>query len=187
MKRNLLLCVCVFFVTLTASAQWNVQGGLNFSSTTADGVGTKVGYRIGVGYETSTAQTPWAFQTGLFFQSKGAKIESIKMTANYLEIPLYAAFNAKLNDKGTGLVFNAGPYLAYGVSGKTKADNLGEMDTFDDKTGLERFEAGLGFGAGVKFDTFTISVQYQFGLTKLMNVEGAAKNTNFGIVAKYSF
>lgn len=40
--------------------------------------------------------------------------------------------------------FKGGPYLAYGVGGKTKIDGVSEKaDTFGDD-GLKRFDAGLG-------------------------------------------
>lgn len=186
MKRNLLLSVCAFFMALTASAQWNVQAGLNLSDNNGEDAKTKLGYNIGIGYETSTAKTPWSFQTGLYFQSKGAKAdEGITMTANYLEVPLCGAYTKELNN-GMKLVFSTGPYLAYGISGKTTVRNI-KGDTFSDNgAGVKRFELGANYGVGLKIDKWTVGIQAQMAVTKMFDTDDSPKNSNLSFIVKFA-
>lgn len=106
---------------------WNAKVGMNISNLTTDGIDAKVGFRVGVGTEYAFNEM-FSLQPSLFFSTKGGKVGSgelggisAKVTMNemYLELPVLGAarFNVANN---TNLVISAGPYLAYGVGGKTK-------------------------------------------------------------------
>ena len=112
---------------------------------------------MGIGLEVPFANTNiWSFQTGLNFISKGVKgngvtdawdVVDVTINQLYLELPLMAFF------------FKGGPYLAYGVGGKTKIDGVSEKaDTFGDD-GLKRFDAGLGLGVAFEFGKIVVGVE----------------------------
>lgn len=81
----------------------------------------------------------------------------------YLEVPLMGTMRFGL--KNADVVFNAGPYLAVGVGGKTKASYRGESvseKTFGDD-GLNRFDMGMGIGLGLEFDRFLVGLDTRYG------------------------
>lgn len=85
--------------------------------TANDVTDMKVGYALGVGLDYPISNS-WAFQSGLMFTGKGYKVGDIKAKAHYLEIPLLAAYKAPIADD-VNFVANAGPYLAFGIGGKS--------------------------------------------------------------------
>ena len=130
MKKSVLF-ILFALVSVAGFSQitgWNAKVGMNVSNWTTDGVDEKVGFRVGVGTEYAFNDM-WSLQPSLFFSTKGGKVDSgemlgasAKVTMNqmYLELPVMAAarFNVANN---TNIVITAGPYLGYGVGGKTKA------------------------------------------------------------------
>ena len=83
----------------------------------------------------------WSFQTGLNFISKGVKgngvtdawdVVDVTINQLYLELPLNG-WCSDTTASNFDLLFKGGPYLAYGVGGKTKIDGVSEKaDTFGD-------------------------------------------------------
>ena len=117
----------------------------------------------------------WSFQTGLNFISKGVKGDGVTdawdvvdVTINqlYLELPLMVG--ARIHTASNfDLLFKGGPYLAYGVGGKTKIDGVSEKaDTFGDD-GLKRFDAGLGLGVAFEFGNIVVGVETGTSFTKV--------------------
>ena len=94
---------------------------------------------------------------------------------------------ARLNlGKNYSASLSAGPYIAYGVGGKTSGemeeyDYSSEynpnrsyrfrIDTFgnriDDKMGNKRFDAGLMFGLNIKYHKFIFGAELQLGMIKV--------------------
>lgn len=147
------------------------------------------------------------FQPGLLFTGKGAKTQSGDATTNnyskattnpfYLEVPANFVIKAPISG-GTKLFVGAGPYLAAGISGKTKIENvrpiLGSSKverniefSDDDPTTLD-YEEGAGFGilrrfdygfngmAGIEGRNMVLGVNYGLGMAKLQS--GANNNEN---------
>ena len=84
----------------------------------------------------------------------------------YLELPLMVG--ARIHTASNfDLLFKGGPYLAYGVGGKTKIDGVSEKaDTFGDD-GLKRFDAGLGLGVAFEFGNIVVGVETGTSFTKV--------------------
>ena len=130
MKKSVLF-ILFALVSVAGFSQitgWNAKVGMNISNWTTDEVNAKVGFRVGVGTEYAFNDM-WSLQPTLFFSTKGGKLDSgemmgvnAKVTVNqmYLELPVMAAARFNVADN-TNIVVSAGPYLAYGVGGKTKA------------------------------------------------------------------
>lgn len=125
-----------------------------------------------------------AFQAGIthrfsiiseaYFITKGGKLESNNplttdertIRLNTIESPLLARFHF-----GKFYV-NAGPSLAYNVSGKMKTDEVSQSLSFSDSNnGLKRFDAGVQAGAGytfrIKQKQVVLDVRYSYGLTNI--------------------
>lgn len=145
--KKLAFFILLSLVTLGVSAQsnlkWNVNAGIGMSNwygDDTDGTDAKFAYKVGIGLEVPFANTNiWSFQTGLNFISKGVKGDGVTdawdvvdVTINqlYLELPLMVG--ARIHTASNfDLLFKGGPYLAYGVGGKTKIDGVSEKaDTF---------------------------------------------------------
>lgn len=180
--KKLFFVILLSLAALGASAQselrWNVNAGVGMANWYGGDVDTdaKFAYKVGVGLEVPFANTDvWSFQTGLNFISKGAKgagitddwdIVDITVNQLYLELPLMVG--ARLHTASNfDMLFKAGPYLAYGVGGKTE-----DYDTFGDD-GLKRFDAGLGIGVAFEFDKIVVGVETGVGLAKLVSGVGA--------------
>ena len=129
MKKFKLSLIIAFLgmVTLVGaqSVSYSIKGGLNMSNFYGDELddkNMKVGFHVGVGADLEFVPN-MGIQTGLFFSSKGAKYTfntaELEVNANYLQLPVHFAYKIDVMP-GTRVVLHAGPYVAYGVGGKTK-------------------------------------------------------------------
>ncbi len=120
----------------------------------------------------------------------GANYVKTRFNPIYVQVPLNLVILAPL-DKRNGLFFNAGPYIAIGVGGKSKTDSkIGALtssssssikfsnddpftseqdDAAYDK--LKRFDYGLNFGGGFQFQHLILKVNYGLGLAKINSTE----------------
>lgn len=168
MKKLLVLAVVLLGAILPAAAQVEVSvnagvGAAGWIGSDADNTDMKFGYRVGLGLDAPINNT-WGFRSGLNFEGLGAKIGGVTAKPLYLEIPLMATAKMPVVD-AVDVVFNFGPYIGFGVGGKLSSD-LGSSDAFGDY-GMNRFDAGLGLGAGVDVDHFRFGLDTRFGLTKV--------------------
>ena len=187
-----------FFSTEKSDApiSLGVRAGLNLSTLTGDntdGFKTGVGFNAGVNVEIPVFQS-LSIQTGLYLTNKVAKMEEgdYKMTQNkmYLQIPVQASYRYNFSDNMQWQV-NAGPYIAYGIAGKTKDEEMGESieyNSFSDEGGLKKLDLGLALGTGVTFSNIFVGVNYELGLTKINDQgSGSIKNSNLSINVGYNF
>ena len=201
----------VLFVTMMAvgaKAQVYVQGGLNLANiTNTNSGGTDKNnllttFNVGVMSRFGLSPT-FDLESGILLSGKGAKAERYFGTNNsdfikakfnplYLEVPLNAIVKIPLNVKSTSSIFfNAGPYIAVGVGGKSTNDNniLGVQSsssnkiTFNNDNPLtsqqedagynkfKRFDYGLNFGGGIDFGKFILKANYGLGLSKIRSTQ----------------
>ena len=116
---------------------------------------------------------------GLFpmdMKVEGISLSESSFRRDYLQLPILARFNWKIG-KDVKLHVAAGPYLAYGISGKTKytdreisdkgyLTNSDSWGTFKGSDFRKRFDWGLMLNAGVEVKRFTLNVSYDMGLDK---------------------
>lgn len=166
---------------------WGVELGLNSStlSSSVDGanayIDRRTNFTLGVTYDYPIQAVPnLSVMGGLFYISKGCKSGEMKVNANYLELQATAKYSYTLpilnNDlKAFAL---AGPYVAYGVGGKTKQED------YDDEYGTEeqpifdvlnRFDAGLVLGFGVEYKRYSLTCRWGIGLMNTFNSDKAAE------------
>ena len=204
MKQTLLIAALALCIT-TVKAQAYIQGGLNFANitTTNNGQTEKnnmlTTFNVGILSRFGLSKTV-DLESGLLFTGRGSKAETyfnggndyVKSTFNpyYAEVPLNVIVKAPL-EKKTALFFNAGPYLAIGVAGKSKTDSkIGPLtssssssikfsnddpftsqqdDAAYDK--LKRFDFGMNLGAGIEFEHLLLKINYGVGFAKINSTE----------------
>ena len=202
-KIKLSLVIALLGMVSLVGAQntsFSIKGGLNMSNFYGDELSDKnmkTGFHIGVGADFEFAPN-MAIQSGLLFTSKGAKYTTdlvsteLNANANFLQLPLHFAYKIDVMP-GTRVVLHAGPYVAYGIGGKTSAGNV-EVDTFKDDAfldvlnGLKPFDAGIGLGVGAEFGSILLDLGWDMGLTNLSRVNGYdVKTQNAYLSVGYKF
>jgi hypothetical protein len=189
----------------SAQAQFKIgpKIGMNLSTMTLKSSGISldpqmlVGFHAGLITEISFTEN-LKLQPGILFSTKGSKYEltflgetfDYSLTPGVIEVPVNAFY---IYGKGpVKLILFAGPYVAYGITGKSKIngesqDILYGSTTEDD---MKPFDFGLNFGAGVNVNGFMISAQYGFGLLNLApdnTGDTDMKNKVIGISVAYMF
>lgn len=203
MKKNLLLLSISIMICLTIQAQvkFGPKLGLNIANCafnykeSGDEPDTKMRLAFAIGgvidYGFSDA---FSLQSGLMFSSKGFSYDLDKMgdqtftydgyeraILNYIEMPIHAVYKIK------GFQIYAGPYIAFGISGKYKWDytytmngqeesekddmklkpKMGEVkegDLDDDEGAYSGLDYGLNFGIGYEIKSILINAGYSLGL-----------------------
>ena len=202
-----LTTLCTTSLFAQSPIKFGIDAGVNLSNSSLDAGDldkkAKVGFQVGVVVEYEL--TPDFFlQSGLSFTTKGSKIEdkslgvtqSLSINQMYLQLPVYAAYKIEVTPT-TKIVFNAGPYLAYGIGGKISWKNqvIGgdaiisgttKYDTFGDDW-LKRFDFGLGGGVGVEFSQIVVGLKYELGLSNINRSESAYRNRNASLTVGYRF
>ena len=110
-----------------------------------------------------------AFQSGLMFTQKGFKYDGSdnKIKVTWLEVPMNFAY--KMND----FQVYAGPYVAFGLSGKYEWDDSEGSGSEDldfgnsDSDDLRGFDYGLNFGLGYQTGNILFNAGYSLGLANL--------------------
>ncbi|HEX7753734.1 MAG TPA: porin family protein [Niabella sp.] len=229
-KNQLLktLAIAAVAVVISGSAMAQVEigirAGANFSNATIkDANGKKVDTKINPGWHAGvTFDIPVAdefyVQPGALFSTKGYKITSdnsdatYKETPSYIEVPINFLYKPEL---GSGkLLLGVGPYVAYGLGGKWKADasgSFGPIDVNGKADGSLKFKNDIkpgdndavygkpfDFGGNLLFgyefaNKLSVQLNGQLGLVNLMpkydgqKQDGTIKNSQFGISVGYKF
>ncbi|MGG9971988.1 porin family protein [Ferruginibacter sp. SUN002] len=207
--KTLITGLAVFLILTNANAQTvYVQGGLNLANITTTNSGNteenKLLPTFNVGFMGRFGLSKVVdLEAGLLFTGKGSKAETffnggtdyVKTRFNplYIELPLNVVVTVPFNKtSASGFFFNAGPYVAVGIAGKSKVDTkfgpLTTSSTEDIKFAnddpftseqddaaydkLKRFDYGLNIGGGVKMKSVILKANYGFGLAKINSTAG---------------
>jgi Outer membrane protein beta-barrel domain len=206
MKKVLLGLFLTTAAALSTKAQVYIQGGLNLANITKTNDGQTEDNNILPSFNAGILGRldivpMFALESGVLLTGHGSKAETyfnggtnyIKTKFNplYIQVPLNAVVKIPLGAKETNVFFNAGPYAAIGIGGKSKRDSriLGvttsetsdiEFNDDDPTTTeqenarydrLKRFDYGLNFGGGFQFQHFIIKANYGLGLAKINSTE----------------
>lgn len=224
MKKAFLLTF-ILLLGINTKAQdsplrFGIKAGINLSNATIDNKKAdsklKVGYQIGATVDYSFTRE-WLIQSGLSFTTKGSKIDDFYAgrmeggdgrgtthTFNqlYLQLPIYAAYRINVSDN-FNLVIGAGPYMAYGLGGKSKeklhkavfgdGSTKREFDTFGDGDNgdseqLKRFDFGLGLNVSGEFGKIVVGLGYEHGLLNVAAYDGLKyRNRSAALTLGYKF
>jgi hypothetical protein len=194
MKRILMIVLAVFLlagISASAQAKWGVTAGLNFNTSkfTEVDVKARTGWNAGA---TLLVDLPLGFslQPSLVYHEKSANLtEKVSQTMGYIELPVSVQWGPDL------LIFrpfvDVTPYIGYALSNKISASVAGLEFNEKGWEGKERFEYGLGLGAGVNVWKLQLIARYNWNFGSLYNVEGwndikpnlkglSTENENFG-------
>lgn len=110
----------------------------------------------------------------LYYVKKGGKLKAgnplttneSSLRLNTLELPVLARFHLGK------FYMNAGPSIAYNLSGKNTMGNLSTKLSFNNSgEGFKRFDAGVQMGGGVEFPfkqkRIALDIRYSYGLTDI--------------------
>ncbi|MCD7973543.1 MAG: PorT family protein [Candidatus Azobacteroides sp.] len=145
------------------------KAGLNLTGFSGDMNDTKmiINYHLGITADIELADGLYIL-TELDLINKGAKYkpkngEHVKFKPIYVQFPIHIGHKMNL-DEVTRLVFSVGPYFAYGIGGKIKANE--KTDFFGDET-FKRFDMGFGAKIGMEVNNIAVNVGYDFGLLNI--------------------
>lgn len=205
MKKVFLSLALISAITLASQAQVYVQGGLNLANITKNNDGQTEknnilpSFNVGILGRLPLADV-FSLESGLLLTGRGSKAETYfnggadyvksKFHPLYLEVPLNAVVKIPM-DKTSSVFFNAGPYVAMGIAGKSRQESkFGPLSTSSTKdiefsnddpftseeedagyNKLKRFDFGLNFGGGFQFQHLILKVNYGLGLAKINSTE----------------
>jgi hypothetical protein len=202
---------------MEAQVSWNIKGAyqLNMSDRAFEDNKALSGGRIGGGL-TYRLSRMWAIQPSLYVSLKGMKLSSEytkgeermndtvtvtevkkhrKIRALYLEMPINIQLRIPVG-KGNTLLLATGPFVAYGIGGKThyektvgKATKVGgdagdaflytgsdasysktveNVGTFDkDGMGFRRFDMGWNWDMGLQIKKMIVDIYLTYGMVSL--------------------
>jgi hypothetical protein len=206
MKKVFLTLSLITAITVSTRAQVYIQGGLNLANITKTNDGQTEDnnilptFNVGVLGRLPLADV-FSLESGLLLTGRGSKAETYfnggnnyvktKFNPLYLELPLNAVVKIPLGPKETNVFFNAGPYAAMGIGGKSKSESkIGLISSNSEKNiefsnddpftsqeedagynKLKRFDYGLNFGGGFQFNQIILKANYGLGLAKINSTE----------------
>jgi len=146
-------------------------GGAN--SSLSDYKKSNNGIQAGASFQAGI--TPgFSMVTELYFMRKGGRLKSNNplttsesiLRLNTIELPVLARFHFGK------FYLNAGPSIAYNLSGTRKIDDVSNKLSFSNSTaGFKRFDAGVQMGGGVEFPfkkrRIALDIKYNYGLTNI--------------------
>jgi Outer membrane protein beta-barrel domain len=200
---------CLVFAAILAFAnlksQTYIQGGLNLANITKTNNGQTEknnilpSFNAGILARFGLSETV-DLESGLLLTGRGSKAETYfnggadyvkaKFNPLYVEVPLNLIVKIPL-DKTSGIFFNAGPYVAIGVGGKSKTESkfgplsasssssikFSNDDPFTSQQDdaaydkLKRFDFGVNIGGGFQFEHVLLKVNYGLGFAKINSTE----------------
>lgn len=152
-------------------------------------------------------------ESGLYYTKKGYYYEPSKgseVTCNlyYLQLPLMVGYKV-LSSNSVELALKAGPYVAYGINGKTKekmsvettttkTDGNGNMEIvkkneevtndFDSFDHFKRFDAGAKAALNCTIKkSFLVGVTYEHGFANISESESEAFNKTIALTLGFNF
>lgn len=195
---------------MARDAAVSVNAGVGVSGHSGEANGNlRFAYRVGVGVDVPFSSV-WGLRTGLNFEQIGSKNglkiplgdfdfgelvgTSLAATTRqyYLDLPLMATASAAFGSE-QAVVFSFGPYLAWGVGGKSKTKYnaaAGQTEISGDVFGdgdntLRRFDFGLGAGAELQINRhFSVGLDSRLGLRHL---QAHSESVNYAVFATVGY
>lgn len=168
---------------------FGVKIGANLSSLAGDAKEMKSAIRYQIGLTADIAlSNQLVLLTALNLQEKGLKNNSkqedaLKLSPVYMQLPIHLAYKLTLA-QDLNLLVGAGPYLAYGLGGKTK----GTSEKLFDSSMLKRLDYGAGASAALDFGKIGLGAGYDIGLNNISAPKGTKlKNRTAYVTLGYKF
>lgn len=202
MLKRSLLAMILLTGTLYGYAQpktvtFGVKAGLDISQFSGDlnrgdldNVNSKIGYNAGVTLDFAFSQSIY-LMTGMELNSKGLtehrKGKEININATYVNMPLQLGYKLQIEDDLPTFVCRLGPYVGYGIGGKTKLKELNlESNTFSEG-GLKKLDVGIGVAVGAEIGHIAVDLGYNLGLVDISDQKENIKARNYFASVGYKF
>ncbi len=153
-------------------ASTNLNYGASNSSL-ADYKKSTDGIQAGVSFQAGITPA-FSLVSELYYMRKGGKLKAnnpitsnqSSLRLNTLELPVLARLHLGK------FYMNAGPSIAYNLSGKNTMGDLSTKLSFNNSgEGFKRFDAGVQAGGGVEFPfkqrRIALDIRYNYGLTNI--------------------
>ncbi len=207
-KLFLAFCITATSLSPVFGQAFGIKGGLNLSNMVfhPDGGGSsrhfKVhpGFHLGIITNISLSRLV-KLESDLILSTKGINVERKKAngfdptkgSANllYLDIPIAVKVFFNSNENAKPYVV-AGPYVGFGISGKTVYDGKTQEIHFGSayNQDFKALDFGLTFGGGIQFHRFLFGLNYDLGIINMFShndMGGTIYNRNFRISIGYLF
>ena len=175
----LLLATFLFCFATTANAQikFGVKGALNFNDykTKSISLDNRTGWQAGIMARFSLPIVGIGVQPEVLYTHKRSKLADESINNSYLQIPVNAIWTFGLGN--IGAFVTGGPYFSYAID-------------FDKtiKDAVDKFDWGLGLGAGLDISKIHAGVRYDWGLQNIAkNSDENIKNKAFSIFVGFFF
>ncbi len=198
--KKVILAVTALIFSVGAFAQsqdlgYGIKAGVNFPKYSFGSGDNKVESKAATNfYVTAYLDAPiftdyLYIQPGVSYQGKGAKLietdqADYKQNTSWIEVPVNVVIKFPTGTAGHFFV-GAGPYVAFGISGKNKiSDDHGNSTEVDDfKFGSDKSQKGTDFGfnflAGYQLTSgLIINGGYGLGVTNIAPESSSVKQTN---------
>lgn len=192
--KKLILSAAAVLLTLGAFAQtplgYGVKAGVNLPNYHySNDVNTKSATNFHItGYLDAPVSSNFYIQPGVSLQGKGAKFYdngdlSVTQNTMWIEVPVNAVAKFYTGDAGNFYI-GAGPYAAFGISGKNKWESRSGITETKFEFGKDKsqkgFDAGVNFLAGYQLSSgLTLGAGYGLGLTDIApDNSGSLKQNN---------
>lgn len=197
---EVILLISIFLTATHINAQekkttFGLKVGLNASGLGAtedkefENIKAKTGFHAGFTIDYAFTKK-WYLLTGLEYTMKGSKVEYTdyhdwNITAAYVQLPLSAGLKIYPSNQ-IAILFNLGPYFAYGLHGKVDTGG-GKEDTFSDYF-MKKFDCGITLGVALEWKKLCLKLGGDMGLINIMyEAYTKAHMNNFALSADYKF
>ena len=196
LNKGLFIGLLLIAGVQTYAQKIGIQGGINLSTLVDKDDNTDYadlldyennpGFNAGITLELSLSKL-LSVEVGAMVDSKGTKMSEgenyLKLNLLYADVPVLVKVGPSL---GPVKVFGAaGPYVGFGLTGKTSLKIAGETTTEVMKWGdgeendFKRLDYGAKFGIGAEVMGFTIGAYYSMGLANIASeTSGGYKEMN---------
>jgi hypothetical protein len=153
-----------------------VNSNLNYGKDNSSVAGYKkqnLGLKAGVSIQTVVSSN-FSVLSEFYYIRKGGKLKAnnpltlkeVSYRFNSLELPVLARVHLGR------IHVNAGPSIAYNLSGSEKTEDHSKAMSFEDNVGgFKRFEAGIQMGGGYTFSAMKrnvmLDIRYNYGLSNI--------------------
>ncbi len=180
MKRTLIVLCVMFFCVLPMRAQngFGIKGGLSYNSMSdieienwESSFNRKTGFHAGILYKAKLG-SGLALQPELLYIQKGGNLkgsnESLDFKVHHIQLPINLQWGIDL------MLFRpfvmVSPYIGYAIANGDELKGL-EWDN------MNRFEYGIGLGAGLDIWKFQVTGRYCWDLGKVAEFKWDGINT----------
>jgi hypothetical protein len=162
-KKIMLIALCIGIIVSTsitpskAQVKFGPIAGFNFNDVVgadANSDGMSIRFHLGALVNFGITNS-FMIEPQLLYSVKGAKGTSDNLNLSYIEIPIWVRYQM-----GSGLNFNAGPYVGVLLGAKSGSTDV--------KDNFKTTDIGLGFGLGYQMDGgLGFAANYSFGATSI--------------------